>query len=82
MSDQYHEYDLLTDHYSDTWLEAGNGMGYTYPAHPAIPPLIRIDYVFHDDAWTGVQARVWHDSARSDHHPVRVTLALTDSDAQ
>ena len=79
MSDQFHEYDLITDHYQDSWLNAGNGMGYSYPAR-AFMPLMRIDYVFHSDEWQSIHAQVWHDSGASDHYPVRITLALTNTD--
>lgn len=80
MSDQFHEYAAITQHYSDTFREVGQGLGFTYPAHGfgPLPPLIRLDYVFHSEHFRGVDMVVLPDAGPSDHFPVRATLELID----
>lgn len=69
----------------DTYREAGWGMGFTNPdwsteqgrEGPAlIPPHQRPDYIFHNDFFLALEARVWPDSGGSDHRPVWALLAL------
>lgn len=79
MSDQFVEYDLITDHFTDTQREAGIGTGYSYPAGDALPPLIRLDYIFHDSQWRGIEARTLYDPGPSDHYPVLARLTLVSS---
>jgi vancomycin resistance protein VanJ len=47
-----------------------------FPEHLPTPLLMRLDYVFHSEEFTGVTAYVYHTSSGSDHRPLVVTLAL------
>lgn len=78
MSDQFAEYDTITAYLTDSFRESGTGMGYTYPAQGwgFLPPLMRLDYIFHSDALVSVETHVLTDYAHSDHRPVMSTLAL------
>lgn len=78
MTDAFEEYDLLTGHFTDSYREAGNSAGYTFPNYKfePFPPMLRLDYVWHSDQFTAIEAEVWPDHGKSDHSPVLVTLAL------
>lgn len=78
MSDQFIEYDLMTQHFRDSQREAGRSPGYTYPAGGIgpFPALIRLDYIFHSSHFRAVEARTLAESARSDHFPVWAALTL------
>jgi endonuclease/exonuclease/phosphatase family metal-dependent hydrolase len=90
MSDQSDDYWRIAGHYQDTYRAAGWGLGFTFPADlpyfgggnyaPAIfnliPALVRLDYVFHNDAFSALNAQVGADSGGSDHLPLQVDLAL------
>lgn len=79
MTDQYNEYDFITEHYTDSWRNIGNGLGFTYPT--TLPfPIVRLDYVFHSSQWESIHAQVWDDSGPSDHLPLKVTLALVEDE--
>jgi endonuclease/exonuclease/phosphatase family metal-dependent hydrolase len=56
--------------YTDSWIEAGVGRGYTIDA---ARPHKRIDYVLHDAALTACTA-ITPATTASDHRPVRVVL--------
>lgn len=64
----------------DAFGEVGTGAGYTFPAqatdHGLPPrPFMRIDYIFHDDAW-GAKA-AWNGTiAGSDHRYIVADLSL------
>ena len=86
MSDQSADYWRMTARYRDSYREAGWGFGFTFPADMPLfsssgylpqhlPPLVRLDYVFHDANYDAVEARVWPTSGGSDHMPVFVSLA-------
>jgi endonuclease/exonuclease/phosphatase family metal-dependent hydrolase len=79
MTSQFDEYNQITAHYVDTFLEAGKpGLGFTYPHgnRLPLPPLLRLDYIFHNAELRGIEARVWPDSGSADHLPVFVKLAF------
>jgi endonuclease/exonuclease/phosphatase (EEP) superfamily protein YafD len=79
MTDQFHGYRELNQRFSDAYRAVGAvGFGFTYPDNgiPFVPPLLRLDYVFYDDAFTGISARVWPDSGPSDHLPLVAMLSL------
>jgi len=89
MTDQTEDYRRITAKFSDTFREVGWGMGFTFPdADPVtpskqrirrliqLPLLLRLDYVFHNDHFSPVEAFVWPVSGGSDHHPVYARLAL------
>jgi endonuclease/exonuclease/phosphatase family metal-dependent hydrolase len=87
MTEWTDDYQRIIARYTDTHREAGFGFGATYPGRGAmiasagwtrfIPPLLRVDYVFHN----GVQLRTLSAGAisasgGSDHHPYRAIIAL------
>ncbi len=89
MSDQSADYGRVTMHYQDAYRASGWGLGFTFPvtsphsggqAAPSlfrfVPPLVRLDYVFHDNTFTSQEARVWPDAGGSDHLPVFVVLGM------
>ncbi len=86
MTDQFDDYERLTAQYVDTYREAGAiGFGFTYPTTSPIgnewrmPPLLRIDYIFHDESFRGLSARVGQTSGSSDHLPLYAELALVEA---
>ena len=78
MTDNFEEYELLASNFVDSYREAGNGIGYTFPAirYAPLPSLLRLDYVWHSHHFQSVDAVVWHDHAESDHSPVVATIAF------
>ncbi|MBN2500781.1 MAG: endonuclease/exonuclease/phosphatase family protein [Anaerolineales bacterium] len=74
----------------DAWLEAGFGLGHTYPADefgrnalfsvkwglPIPQKLIRIDYIFVSDDWVVVNAVRPRNRGGSDHLPVVAEIGL------
>jgi endonuclease/exonuclease/phosphatase (EEP) superfamily protein YafD len=80
MSDLSADYGRIASRYNDAYRAAGWGLGFTFPAAlPYIqrwPALARLDYVFHDEHFKAVEARVWPHAGGSDHMPVFVTLQL------
>lgn len=79
-------YETITAALNDTWLEGGFGFGQTFPGGPLKPTplgfdipswLLRIDYVFHSDEWTTLNAQIGPWDGNSDHRPVLVELALS-----
>jgi vancomycin resistance protein VanJ len=86
LTDQSSDYARLTEVLIDSFREAGEGLGLTFPnlgyANPllgAAPPIIRIDYIFHDAHWRALESRVYESSGRSDHYPVISKLAFVGS---
>jgi vancomycin resistance protein VanJ len=68
-------YAILTRVLTDTYLERGSGLGFTYPAGPKfgvpIPsPLVRIDYIFHSRHFSSMEVHVVMENGGSDHLPV------------
>ena len=77
ITDQSADYQRITVVYDDSYKQVGYGMGTTFPAHiPFLPSLLRIDYVFHSEDFTPLQADVLYSSGGSDHRPLVVELAL------
>lgn len=80
-SDQSMSYQLLRDKLGDTFREVGVGFGGSWPRPvvdelPAwLPPIIRIDYLFHSSQWQAVSAEVGP-YLGSDHLPMIGVLAL------
>jgi endonuclease/exonuclease/phosphatase (EEP) superfamily protein YafD len=93
MSDQSSDYSRLAAQYQDTYRAVGWGLGLTFPAevpyfgggqyaHPIfqfVPPLVRLDYVFHDASFTSLSAQVWPEAGGSDHLPVVAALAWSQA---
>jgi vancomycin resistance protein VanJ len=87
LTDQSNDYARLTEVLTDSFRAAGEGLGLTFPnlgyANPllgAVPPIIRIDYIFHDGNWRSLASRVYESSGRSDHYPVISTLAFVGAE--
>jgi vancomycin resistance protein VanJ len=84
MTNQSTQYERFAARLTDTFIEAGQGLGFTYPAagmrvkwRIRLPmPISRIDYVFHNGHFQGQTAYVGDSSGGSDHHPLIVQLAL------
>lgn len=82
LTDQSADYARITALYGDTYRAAGWGPGFTFPQWRfarlgmPLPPLARIDYVFHDAHFIPLEARVWPSSGGSDHRPLLARLAL------
>ncbi len=76
------DYGRVTARYEDTYQQIGWGMGFGFPNFANafhirfVPPIARIDYIFHDTHFQPVEMHVGSDSAGSDHFPVYATLAL------
>lgn len=83
LSDDYHR---VSATYGDTYAQVGWAMGFTFPNFRVmggrttfLPPLARIDYVFHDAHFQPVNMRVVSDAGGSDHFPIYATLALVNT---
>jgi endonuclease/exonuclease/phosphatase (EEP) superfamily protein YafD len=80
-SDQTGMYRTLVAYMGDTFREAGWGFGWSWPVAgevelPAfVPPLIRIDYIWHSKQWRAVTAAQGPELG-SDHLPLYATLEL------
>ncbi len=78
------DYARITRQYSDAFSQVGQGLGFTFPNYnnafglPFLPPLARIDYVFHNAYFQADEAQVGNDAAGSDHFPLFVGLAQTN----
>ena len=75
MTDRSDDYWRIVEHYHDAFHEVGFGFGWTFNGTFPIP-LLRIDYVFHNDAVQALTARVLVNSGGSDHNPLVVEVAL------
>jgi endonuclease/exonuclease/phosphatase (EEP) superfamily protein YafD len=78
LSDQSRLYDRLAAQWTDSYLQAGSGLGWTWPAAVAelpvrLPLLARLDYVWHGAGLRAVAAQVGP-ALYSDHLPLSVTL--------
>jgi endonuclease/exonuclease/phosphatase (EEP) superfamily protein YafD len=78
-SDRQPYYSRVRQRLRDAFREGGRGFGFTFPSAPAgLPirfPVVRIDYIFHDQAWTALAA--WTGRlAGSDHRYVVADLVL------
>lgn len=83
ITDAADEYGWLTAHFTDAYRAVGQGFGFTFPAVGTtmrffrVPfSVARLDYVFTSPQIQATGAIVWPDAATSDHHPLRVELAL------
>jgi endonuclease/exonuclease/phosphatase family metal-dependent hydrolase len=80
-SDQSVSYAMLGDKLGDSYREAGVGFGATWPRPVAaelpawLPPVIRIDYIFHSPHFAAIESSVGP-SLGSDHLPTVSRLAL------
>lgn len=79
MTDNFGEYDLLASQFTDSFLHAGDGIGYTYPnyKYEPLPSFLRLDYIWHSNQFESVESHVQQQNGGSDHSPVITVLALT-----
>jgi vancomycin resistance protein VanJ len=84
MTDATADYRLIASQYIDTYRERGDNIGTSHPnggvLHhrlSVIPSFIRIDYIFHDAAFTAVDTQVIR-AGSSDHFPLWARLRLGD----
>lgn len=81
MSDQTSIYGDLAAVMGDSFREAGRGLGASWPVVQAlgfpglIPPLVRIDYIWHSDEFRALEA-AQGPYLGSDHLPLYANLAL------
>lgn len=89
-TDQGRAHRIVTSQLVDSWREAGWGFGHTFPGGPSSPGIgrpviagypipmwvVRIDYIFHSDAWVATEARLGKWDGVSDHRPVIAVLQL------
>jgi endonuclease/exonuclease/phosphatase (EEP) superfamily protein YafD len=81
LSDQAAAYRDLAAVMGDSFREAGRGLGLSWPSVQAygvpaiLPPLVRIDYIWHSDRLRALQAQEGP-FLGSDHRPLAATLAL------
>lgn len=81
MSDQASAYNDLAAVMNDSFREMGRGLGTSWPVVQAlgfpalIPPLVRIDYIWHSDEFRALEA-AQGPFLGSDHLPLYATLAL------
>ena len=80
LSDYAVKYDAIFARLNDAYRMVGAGIGATWPADARentlpdqLPPLLRLDYVWHSDHFRAVEAAVGP-ALGSDHRPVLVAL--------
>ena len=84
LSDHSPTYQQLAAHMHDAFLSAGTGLGKSWPVSTArgipgvIPPLVRIDYIWHSEHFQAQQAAVGPQIG-SDHLPVMAELVLVSA---
>ena len=88
MTPMTEDYAAVTTTFTDVYGTVGRWPGYSFPSWDAIPgiyglvpPLARLDYVFHDDDWRALEAHVWNRSGGGDHRPLFVRLALLEDNS-
>lgn len=80
-SDHTATYQQLADQLNDSFMEAGSGLGKSWPVSTArgipgiIPPLVRIDYIWHSAGFEAQHAEVGPPIG-SDHLPIMAELVL------
>ncbi|HEX2905726.1 MAG TPA: endonuclease/exonuclease/phosphatase family protein [Phototrophicaceae bacterium] len=74
-------YRQLANHLHDSFREVGRGWGGSWPVSTArglpsfLPPLLRLDYIWHSDHFRAIQAQVGQ-PVGSDHRPLLAVLEL------
>jgi endonuclease/exonuclease/phosphatase family metal-dependent hydrolase len=87
LTDQTEHYARITDVMRDAHREAGWGFAPTFPnlsrstydvefPFRLLPPMIRIDYIFHEPQFRTVESRVLPNTGASDHYPVYAVLEI------
>lgn len=79
----HESYQILTQALDDAFLEAGWGLGHTFPAThgrfwdlPYPKQMVRIDHVFHSERWIAESAQVVPWDGQSDHLAVTAQLLI------
>ena len=83
-TDQSATYQAISRHLQNAYQEAGQGLGFGYPAPPytfmdlPLPkgPLWRIDHIFYSQDFTANSARTVTSGGGSDHYPLLAKLSL------
>lgn len=81
VTDQSQDYQRIRElGLEDAFHNSGRGMGFTFPAQPGttlllVPPVYRIDYVFHTSEFESIEA-FRGPNAGSDHHSLVARLRL------
>jgi len=74
-------YTKLKLRWQDAFLNGGNGLGHSWPSKfdsgLKVPRLLRIDYVWHSNAFLSVHAKV-HPALASDQFPISARLTLKE----
>jgi endonuclease/exonuclease/phosphatase (EEP) superfamily protein YafD len=78
MTDQSDDYRALDNLVTDSFREAGWGMGFTFPNGKVYPRMVRIDYVWHSNQFVAYDAYVADDNGTSDHSPMVARLVLRE----
>jgi vancomycin resistance protein VanJ len=76
-------YALLTQELTDSFADSGRGFGFTYPAREKLGirlpwPLVRIDFIFHNEYLLSHETRVLTSGGGSDHRPVISILSVLE----
>ena len=81
MVDEFAEYDMLAARLTDSYMQAGDGLGYTFPnlSLAPLPPMVRLDYIFHTDDFQSVDSSVIEAGDASDHAAVLSRLVYIDN---
>lgn len=84
MNDQSDDWQRVAGHFVDSFREAGQGFGPTWPDYtgaktylPGLIPLIRIDYIWHSSEFEAMNAWSLPEGGGSDHHPVMAELSYS-----
>lgn len=80
ISDQSPSYGQLQARMHDAYLQAGRGFGFTWPlgvfgSSFSARPLLRVDYIWHSEAFVALDAAMGSPWLGSDHMPVIALLA-------
>lgn len=65
---------LIADGLEDSFLEQGNGFGFTFHTRPFI---VRIDHILHGQAFRTLSCEVDRTALESDHYPIQAVLEMT-----
>jgi endonuclease/exonuclease/phosphatase (EEP) superfamily protein YafD len=81
MTDQSDAYRRMDKRFDDVFRVAGRGLGFTFPdmlrsSLRVLPLMLRIDYIWYNDAFIVHAVRTGEDSGTSDHRPVIAELGL------
>jgi endonuclease/exonuclease/phosphatase family metal-dependent hydrolase len=81
MSDEFAEYNMLAARLIDSYMQAGDGLGYTFPnlTLAPLPPMLRLDYIFHTDDFHSIESVILDAGDASDHSVVMSTLIFVEN---